>query len=440
MKDIISNNQPNKKEWIDNENYPTLTNYSDCYIDGTDLISGSSVENIVQIPLGVETIGKRAFCGYSRLTCVVIPDTVECIEAEAFKDCVSLTEIVLPGSVYRICESAFENCKKLSVVILERGIKRIDDFAFSNCISLASINIPDSVTNIGNAVFYGCSSLMSISIPSSVLYIGAGESKYAPGIFEECDNLQYNEYDNGLYLGNENNNYAFFIKTKSPNITSCVINPNTKHILPKAFWCCKSLKCLDIPKTVTNIGHYAFESCFSLKRIFIPNSVKCMGTRVFSHCDKLVIYCEKKERTYEWFNDWHYDCKFYNVIWGCSLIDEIIYKIDNNVAGIVKCDENTRGELEIPHVVTHFDKQYYVAYIEKEAFSNCSGISSITIPDSVDRIGCQAFSNCNNLTHVNFNGTKKQWKIIAKTSKKVYHWKPSINGCEITCTDGVIKK
>ena len=39
-----------------------------------------------------------------------------------------------------------------------------------------------------------------------------------------------------------------------------------------------------------------------------------------------------------------------------------------------------------------------VTEIGMDAFSHCTGLTSITIPDSVTEIGYNAFEGCNNLT------------------------------------------
>ena len=82
--------------------------------------------------------------------------------------------------------------------------------------------------------------------------------------------------------------------------------------------------------------------------------------------------------------------------------------------------------IEIPNSVTSIG--YY-------AFAYCSGLTSITIWDSVTSIGDYAFAYCRGLATINFNGTIAQWKKISKYT----NWKYNVpSTCEIQCTDGTI--
>ena len=54
-----------------------------------------------------------------------------------------------------------------------------------------------------------------------------------------------------------------------------------------------------------------------------------------------------------------------------------------------------------------------VTSIGEWAFENCTGLTSITIPDSVTSIGEYAFYNCTNLKDVYYSGTKEQWNKIS---------------------------
>lgn len=68
------------------------------------------------------------------------------------------------------------------------------------------------------------------------------------------------------------------------------------------------------------------------------------------------------------------------------------------------------------------------------AFNGCSGLTSITIPDSVTSIGYGAFYKCYRLKIIDFNGTKAQWKAIEKGNK----WSDYTDNFTVYCTDGTI--
>ena len=58
------------------------------------------------------------------------------------------------------------------------------------------------------------------------------------------------------------------------------------------------------------------------------------------------------------------------------------------------------GSCEIPASVTHGGVTYSVTSIRYDAFSSCSGLTSVTIPSSVTSIAGGAFSGCSGLTSV----------------------------------------
>ena len=74
--------------------------------------------------------------------------------------------------------------------------------------------------------------------------------------------------------------------------------------------------------------------------------------------------------------------------------------------------------------------------IEYRAFSDCTSLTSITIPNGVTSIGERAFSGCSSLTNITFNGTKMQWKAI----KKYTYWDAETGNYTVHCTDGDIAK
>lgn len=283
--------------------------------------------------LYVTSIGDSAFSNFIGLTSIEIPNSVTSIKYGAFSGCIGLTSIEIPDSVITI-----------------------ESFAFSGCTGLTSIKIPDSVKTIGTRAFNGCTGLTSIEIPNSVTIVD-----YCA--FDDCDNISYNIYNNGKYLGNTENPYLVIVGVTNNTTESFSINPNTKLIGGGVFskcrnlksieipdgvtsigvsafnWCgslksikipdsvtsigdsvfsgCTSLKSIEIPNSVTSIGDSAFSGCIGLTSIIIPNSVTSMGDEVFNMCKAITVYCEALEKPSGWSDWWNYsnygNC---NVVWG----------------------------------------------------------------------------------------------------------------------------
>ena len=89
-------------------------------------------------------------------------------------------------------------------------------------------------------------------------------------------------------------------------------------------------------------------------------------------------------------------------------VDGIYYLTPKkNVAIVTKGDKAYSGDINIPSSIKVNESEYTVRDIEGSAFSNCSGLTSVTIPNSVTSIKGSTFEDCSSLTSVTIPNSVK---------------------------------
>ncbi|MBQ2540615.1 MAG: leucine-rich repeat domain-containing protein, partial [Paludibacteraceae bacterium] len=147
-------------------------------------------------------------------------------------------------------------------------------------------------------------------------------------------------------------------------IKTVIIKEGVTRIGDTAFFLCYNLTSVTISNSVISIGNGAFGVCKNLTSVTIPNSVTTIENGVFWECSNLISVTIPNNVTS--IGNWVFD--------GCSSLASPIY-----------CD----------HIFAHMPKNYSGAYaipngietIAGGAFKDCSGLTSVSIPNSVTYIG-----------------------------------------------------
>ena len=379
----------------------------------------ATINSLCNIQFGNEdsnplSYAKDLYINEQKQTNLVIPNTITHIGGYVFNNCHSLTSVTIGNSVINIGKSAFAKCKNLNAITIPNSVTSIGEGAFDGCSNLKTVSIPNTISEINDKTFHWCSNLESIIIPNSVTKIG-----------------------NEAFLG---------CKLQTLNIPNSII-----EIGEYAFAYC-GLKTLDIPSSVKKIGDYAFISCHNLTQVKISASVKIIGKEAFSDCPNLNnVYFQAGTKPVGWDAKWEHQDKtatsnqdksttankekssspnnytgqtssdgaqrYYDFSAVCSSGQTLYYKYTFNPNTVRLClpmwypdyvgeyktygsCKRPTGNLIIPETVTFEGKTYIVTEICDGVFYNCEGLTSVTIPNSINKIGSSVFRGCSNLTSV----------------------------------------
>ena len=157
-----------------------------------------------------------------------------------------------------------------------------------------------------------------------------------------------------------------------------------RDIRVNAFSGCQYITEMVLPDTIWYLGSQAFANCVNLKTLTLPKTVKSIGSYCFTGCVKLkeVTLPEGAILPDGLFS-------------GCVGLETVILpKIDANVETGRYIFRNCSRLANVTFPPT------YKASIGPHMFQGCTGLKSISIPNSIKKISSYAFEGCTSLKSV----------------------------------------
>lgn len=287
----------------------------------------------------------------------------------------TLTRLVLPDKLVSIGSNAFNGCSYLT----------------------GSLNIPEGVIEIQRGAFGACTSLNgTLSLPSTLRYLGTcGNSPdkethdegtdYYGGVFQSCSNLTGN----------------------------LVLPDNLELIRGYCFSGCSGFYGeLRLPSKLRRLGNCAFQYCSGLTgSLTIPQGVTIIRSEDFNGCGfdgTLTLH----DGITNIANDAFANCHFK----GELRLPKNLKVISNNAF----YNNDFSGELKLPSTLSQIGREAFaynwrlmgildipqeVESIGENAFSNCKMLEGIIFPESMETIRQGAFNECYGINSIVCKGT-----------------------------------
>ena len=393
----------------------------------------SSMTNI-ELPDGITSLGESCFSNCSSLSNIELPESITSLGDSCFHYCSSLTGIRIPSGVTSSLGSyCFAQCSSLTDIELHEGITSLGDYCFNGCSSLTGIEIPEGVASLGDNCFEDCTALNSAKIPESVSSLGEecfrkceklekiaalGAESLGNYCFQFCSGLtecnvpKVTEIGSDCYYssGLESINCPSVVnigmlafestKLKSINLDNC------ETIGYGAFQKCVDLADVSMPKVKT-IESSAFYNC-SLSEIDLPLSVEKIASIAFSDGLQTVNY-EGSEQDRDFINIDSNNSALLNAAWNYNSTssadwqDAYTWELnEDSHTAVCKTPLRHASHMEVPETIVVNGTTYTVTELADNLFADAtsSNLSEIVLPDTLTKVGDNAFSGCNSLKTV----------------------------------------
>jgi hypothetical protein len=376
--------------------------------DGTYSVkAGEGLSGDIRIPSSykgkaVTQITKDGFDG-RQIETVVIPNTVQIINYEAFAHCDNLTMVIIGDGVETIGNSAFYRCTKLDSIVIGSGVTYCDQYAFLSCNNIKNVYYKGTKEKWDKIEYYDNSSKphekATVYYYCETAPTDDGNYWYwvddKPKVWSIAKYFDYVEQDDGTW------SVTLKPDIDIPDEIEIPSQYNGRYVTTigdDAFSGRKNLKTVILNEGVERIGHRAFKGCSSIENLVFPDSVTYIGHETLNGCSGIVSIVLPYIGNFDWKNENH----FYEYPLGYHFGTE-------EYEGGVATEQEYYNFWDINDPGTLLEtRTFYIpeglrtvevhrGNILHGCFQNCKGITKVTLPTEIDKIGKNSFLNCENL-------------------------------------------
>lgn len=323
------------------------------------------------VPEGVTTLGNGLFSENKSLKTVHLPSTLTEISNWTFAS-TNIEHILIPESVTRIYSWAFaenENitiCTQVSKANKPSGWVNSEDWGYWNANSWVN---NDQYTFHEDNIHWSCDGKTC-----------GFNHEAPPAQLEANDKLVFTKNANGTLT----------VSAKNTDISGTVVIPST--------WNDED----DNVFNVTEIAERGFTGCHNITGVKIPSTIEMIGRNAFVNCPNVILCIDRQgvptdENGYLWNGCWDGGNR---IAWNCDgscsegdhIFSDFIFQInDNGTYAVYPGGDYLSGDISIPS--EHEGK----SVTEMRHFGNCSNLTSIKIPASIEYIDDANIGWCYNL-------------------------------------------
>lgn len=343
--------------------------------------------------------------------------TVTRISAYAFQRADdTITSVNIPDTVTEIRNRAFSACTKLSTVNFPTSLKTIGPSAFYNCDLTGEINLPLGVETIDTSAFRGNEKITKVVLPSSITSLGLFAFGSTYGLIE----IEYNipaladlSSTSNVFnqAGTNGDGITVTFGSNVTRIPAYLFSSTAGNTYPR-------VTTVNIPSSVTYIGRSAFEDCSDLTEAnfdvtsgwyYTSSSSATTGTTI-SGLSGPATAAE------------HLKTNYASYYWKCNpvtIYEDFVFNNLTSTTGELVSYTGTDANVIIPDTYSTMVVDGETVFIEGDDYtvtaiadgnSNATGafysvrntLTSVSIPDTVTKIGDYAFWGCNKLTDFDF--------------------------------------